>query len=80
MNEDDLKWLRNLRQFPCLVSPQSATINNLNFQPLEVAPRYREAQLQVGENYQYLCKLRQNICRSRYLNTHLVPDICDLNG
>ena len=28
-----------------------AKLNNLNFHPLEVLSRYRDPQLQVGENY-----------------------------
>ena len=29
----------------------NAKLNNLNFHPLEVVSRYRDPQLQVGENY-----------------------------
>ena len=36
------------------------TISNLNFNPLEVVSRYRDPQLQVGENYSHcffsICK------------------------
>ena len=35
-------------------NPQSAKLNHLNFHPLEVVSRYRDPQLQVGENYSYL--------------------------
>ena len=37
-----------------MVDPYSAKVNNLNFHPLEVVPRCRDPQLQVGENYSYL--------------------------
>ena len=33
-------------------------VNNLHFHPLEVVSRYRDPQLQVAENYAYLCNLR----------------------
>ena len=33
-------------------------INNLNFHPLEVVSRWRNPQLQVGENYPELTKCR----------------------
>ena len=36
----------------------------LNFHPLEVVSRYRDLQLQVGENYAYLLNLRPNIGKS----------------
>ena len=36
----------------------SAKLNNLIFHPLEVVSRYRDQQLQVGENYSYLFNLR----------------------
>ena len=42
-------------------NPQSATLYNLNFHPLEVVSRYREPQLQVGENYRFLFNLRPDI-------------------
>ena len=42
----------------------SAEINNLNFHPLEVVSRYRDPQLQAGENCSYLYNLKQNICQS----------------
>ena len=37
------------------------TICLLIYHPLEVASRYRDPQLQVGENYSYLFNLRPNI-------------------
>ena len=36
----------------------------------EVMSRYRDPQVQVGENYSYLFNLRQNICKCLSLNTH----------
>ena len=35
----------------------------LNFHPLEVVSRYRDPQLQVGENYLYLFNLRSILCK-----------------
>ena len=35
-------------------TPLSATLWNLNFHPLETVDRYRDPQLQVGENYSLL--------------------------
>ena len=35
--------------------------NNLNFHTLEFVSRYRDLQLQVGENYPYLFIFRPNI-------------------
>ena len=37
--------------------------------PIEVLYRYRDSQLQLGENYSYLFNLSPNICKSWYLNT-----------
>ena len=50
----------------------------LNFHPLEVVSRYRDPQLQVGENYSYLFNLSTNICRSGCLDAHFSPNISDL--
>ena len=41
--------------------PLNAKLNNLNFHQLEVVSRYRDPQLQVGENYSSLFNLRPNI-------------------
>ena len=43
------------------INPLIAVLSYLNFDPLEVASRYREPQLQVGENYSYSFNLRPNI-------------------
>ena len=45
------------------INPYLAKVFYLNFQPLEVASRYRDPQLQVAENYSYLFDLYTNICR-----------------
>ena len=42
-----------------------------NFHPLEVVSRYRDPQLQVGENYSYFLNFRSNICKSLCLKTHV---------
>ena len=54
------------------INPQSDKLNNLIFHPLEVVSRYRDPQLQVGENYSHLFHLRPNICKFRLLNKHSV--------
>ena len=36
------------------VNPSNAKSSYFNFHPLEVVSRYRDSQLQVGENYCYL--------------------------
>ena len=60
------------------LNPHPVKLIYLNFQPLEVVSRYRDPQLKMGENYAYLFNLRSNICISRCLNTHFVPNISDL--
>ena len=44
-----------------LINLNTTNLNNLNFHPHEVVSRYRDPQLQVGENYSYLPNLRPNI-------------------
>ena len=61
-------------------NPWSAKVNNLNFYPLEVVGRYRDPQLQVGENYSYLLNVRLNIYKYGCLHTHLIPYKCDLKS
>ena len=39
-------------------------IKNINVHPLELVPRHRDPQLQVGENDLYLFNLRLNICKA----------------
>ena len=41
-------------------------IENVHFHPLEVVPRYRDPQLQVGENYVYLFNLRPDTVKSKH--------------
>ena len=43
------------------MDPFIANSCNLNFHPLEAVSRWRDPQLQVGENYSYLSKWRQII-------------------
>ena len=62
------------------IDPWTAKLNNLNFHPLEVVSRYRDPQLQVGENYSYSFNLRPNIYKSWCLDTYFVPNNCDSNG
>ena len=57
-----------------------ARLCNLNFHPLEVVSRYRDPQLQVGENYSYLFSLGAHICKTWCFNTHFVPNDIDLMG
>ena len=42
------------------LNPCSAKIDYLHFHPLEVVSRYRDSQLQVGENVLYLYYLNEN--------------------
>ena len=56
------------------VNPYPANLIYSNFHPLEVVCRYRDPQLQVGENYSYLFRFRQQICKCCCLNTHLNPN------
>ena len=58
MQKKKIMLLSDLR-----VNPYPANLIYLNFRPLEVVSRYRDPQLQVGENYSYLFSLRQNICK-----------------
>ena len=46
------------------INPWSATLQNLNFHPLEFVTRYRDPQIQVGENYTHLFYLKPQICKS----------------
>ena len=41
----------------------------LHFHPLEVVSRYRDPQIQVGENDAYVFNFRANISKSSFLNT-----------
>ena len=56
----------------------SLALTYLNFHPFEVVSRYRDPQLQVGENCSYLFHLRPNISKSICFSTH--PDNSDLFG
>ena len=49
-------------------------MNNLNFYPFEVVSRYRDPQLQVGENYTYLFNLRLKIRKSRFWGIKSLKD------
>ena len=59
-------------------SPDPAQIINLNFQPLELVSRYRDAQLQVTENYWYLFNLTSNSCKYWCLSSHFISNKCDV--
>ena len=61
-----------------ITNSHSAKFNNYNFHPLEAVSRYRDPQVQVGENYSYWFILRPNICKSCCLNTLFVPNNFDL--
>ena len=50
------------------------------FHPFVVVSRYRDPQLQIGENSTYLLPLGPNICNVRCLYTHFIPNISDLIG
>ena len=50
-------------------NPLTGKLSYYNFHPLEVMSRYRDSQLQVGENYAYFFDLRANIFKSKCWNT-----------
>ena len=54
---DYLCLIREYRICLCLINPEDAKLRKFNFHPLEVVSRYRDSQLQVGENYSYLVNL-----------------------
>ena len=66
------------QEFQFIINPYPAKLIYLHFQLLEVASRYRDPQLQVGENYWYLFNLRPSICKSWCLNSHFISNNCDL--
>ena len=59
-------------------NPYPAKFFYLNFHQLEVVSRYRDPQLQEGENYSYLFNLRPNIWKSFFLNTNFIPNTCNM--
>ena len=61
-------------------NPYPAKIIHLNFQPLEVVSRYRDPQIQVGENYSYLFNLDTNIYKLCCSDTHFAPNNMNLVG
>ena len=61
-----------------IVESYPAKFIYLNFHLLEVVSRYRDPQLQVGENYSYSFNLRNCRCQPWCLNRHFVPNISDL--
>ena len=60
-------------------NPWSTKWNSAIFHPLEIVSRYRDPQLQVGENYWYVFSLRPNSHKPWCLNTHFIPDNSDFN-
>ena len=63
-----------------IINPLNAKLYNLNFHPFEIVARYRDPQLQMGENYSHLLNLRPNICKSLCFNIHFIHNNCDLSG
>ena len=59
-------------------NPYPAKLIYLNFPSLEVVSRYRDPQLQVGENYSHLFTLSPNIYTSLFSNTNVIPNNCNL--
>ena len=53
---------------------------NLNFHTLDVVSRYRDAQIQVDENFSLLFHFRPNNYKYKYLNTHFIYNNGDLFG
>ena len=50
---------------------------NLHFYQLEVVCRYRDPQLQVGENNRFLLNLGPKISKSWFLKTYFIPNVSD---
>ena len=69
---------RSVMSIICLTPYLLRYLYKLNFHPRETVSRYREPQLQVGENYPYVFNLGPNIGRFCCLNTHFIPNNCDL--
>ena len=55
-------WILFCRR-PNAVNPLHAELSYLNYHTLDVVSRYRDPQLQVGNNCSYLFNLRPNICK-----------------
>ena len=53
--------------------PDPAELIFKKFHQLEVVSRYRDPQLQVGENHSYLCDFSTDICKPQCLDTHFIP-------
>ena len=62
------------------LNPLPAKFLNLNFHPLKVVSRYRDPQLAVVEKFShYFCLVRdQTFANLECLNTHFIPNNCDL--
>ena len=52
----------------------TSKLNHLNFHPLELVSRYRDPQLQVGENYSHLFNLRKTFA-NLYVGTLILFQI-----
>ena len=74
-------WYTNLANlmliFPThfLVNPLTAKLFNLNFHPLEVVSRWRDPQLQVGENYSDLTKWRSTFFKYCWSMSHFIHNM-----
>ena len=62
------------------LNPLPTKFLNLNFHPLKVVSRYRDPQLAVVENFShFFCLMRdQTFANLECLNTHFIPNNCDL--
>ena len=67
------KMIYQLQWYFIWFNPFLPKVSDWNCHPLEVVSRYRDPQLQVGENYSYSFNLRPNIWKSWCLNTHFIP-------
>ena len=54
---------------PLCINPYPAKLMYLNFHPLEVVSRYRDPQLQVGENFLCLFNLSTTFC-THFISGH----------
>ena len=76
----DVNWMQTVIEITSnngslrFFHPLSAELKNLIFHQIEVVSRYRDPQLQVGENYSYLFNLRQKTSKKlMFLNSHFIP-------
>ena len=61
-------------------NPLTAKLFNLNFHPLEIVSRWRDPQLQVGENYSDLTKRTSTVFKYCWLMSYFIYLTCLKGG